>query len=265
MPPKEPHARSIHTAYFRFYEELNDFLAKPLRKQTLTYPFTGKPSVKDAIEAIGIPHTEVELIIINGESVGFDQPLRHGDRISVYPVFESLDISPLIRLRAKPLRETKFILDANVGKLAHKLRLLGFDSLFSSDYSDPEIVEISVTQKRIILTRDKDLLKHRKVTHGYWIRSDEPEHQVIEVIRRLQLEHRFNPFTRCSACNGRMRAAAKAEVTGQVPPKILGLFNEYLVCDSCGQVYWKGSHYDRILAWIERLKTTEPNTLNPYP
>ena len=118
-----------NTACFRFYEELNDFLSRDKHKKEFQYHFDGKPSVKDAIEAIGVPHTEVDLILVNGASVGFDYNLRHGDRVSVYPVFESFDITPVIRLRDKPLRNTAFILDVHLGKLANILRMLGFDTL----------------------------------------------------------------------------------------------------------------------------------------
>ena len=149
-------------ANFRFYEELNDFLPENKRKIEYSYAFYGTPAVKDAIEAEGVPHTEVDLILVNGKSVGFDYLLQHSDRVSVYPVFETLDISPVIRLREKPLRESKFILDVHLGKLTKLLRRLGFDSNYRNDYSDPEIVNISLKEKRIILTRDRGILKINK-------------------------------------------------------------------------------------------------------
>lgn len=140
----DPHAPTTRTATFRFYEELNDFLPVGLRKVDFPFEFIGKPTVKDVIEANGVPHTEIDLILIDGESTGFDHPMQGGERVSVYPVFESYDITPLIHLREKPLRGTKFIVDVNLGKLAQKLRLSGFDSLYRNDFEDSDIVKISL-------------------------------------------------------------------------------------------------------------------------
>ncbi len=192
------HTPTTRSAFFRFYEELNDFLAEEQRKKTFPYEFTGKPFIRDTIEAIGVPHTEIDLILVDGESVGFNYQMRGGERVSVYPVFESLDITPLVHLRSKPLRKTRFVVDVHLGKLAHKLRLLGFDTLFRNDFNNSEIVELSLQEKRIILTRDKRILKQSAVSHGYWIRNNEPKDQLREVVTRLQLEDNFKPFTRCS-------------------------------------------------------------------
>ncbi|MFW6259435.1 MAG: Mut7-C RNAse domain-containing protein, partial [Tangfeifania sp.] len=165
------HSPVLRKSVFRFYEELNEHLPEPVRKTEFTYEFTGRPSVKNSIHAIGIPHSEVDLILVNGEPVDFSYQMQGGEKISVYPVFESLDISPLVRLRPKPLREPRFIVDVNLGKLALKLRLLGFDTLFRNDFDDDEIVETALHEKRIILTRDKGILKQNAVTHGYFLRN----------------------------------------------------------------------------------------------
>jgi hypothetical protein len=154
-PPHNPDSRSDNSAEFRFYEELNDFLRPEQRKQTLTYRFNGNPGIKDPIEVFGVPHTEVDLIVVNGESVGFGYRLKDADRIAVYPVFEGFDISPIVRLREAPLRHTAFVVDVNLGKLARLLRLFGFDTLFANSFDDREIAAISVEQQRIILTRDR--------------------------------------------------------------------------------------------------------------
>jgi hypothetical protein len=141
---------SMQVASFRFYAELNDFLPRAQRHTTFPYHFTGTPAVKDAIEAAGVPHPEVDLILVNGMSVAFDYPLRDGDRVAVYPVFESFDISPIVHLRPQPLRETKFILDVHLGKLAKHLRMLGFDTLYRNDYQDPDIIATALRERRII-------------------------------------------------------------------------------------------------------------------
>jgi uncharacterized protein with PIN domain len=213
----------------------------------------GQPSVKDAIEALGVPHPEVDLILVNGASVGFDHRLRHGDRIAVYPVFESLDISPLIRLRAKPLRATAFILDVHLGKLARLLRMLGFDTLYRRDYEDSEIVRISVQAHRIILTRDRGLLKRGAVTHGYWIRSTEPIVQAREVVRRFDLSAQVKPLSRCIPCNGIIEKVDKEAVIAQLPPGTAAWYDTFYRCPDCGQLYWPGSHYDRMQETIAHI------------
>ena len=154
------------TATFRFYEELNDFLAPERRKQEFTAPCARAATVKHMIEALGVPHTEVEIILVNGESVGFDRLIADGDRVAVYPKFEALDVTPLLRLRERPLRETRLVADAHLGGLAHLLRMAGFDTLYRNDFDDREIVDLSVAEDRIVLTRDRELLKLREITHG---------------------------------------------------------------------------------------------------
>ena len=141
----------MRVVVFRFYEELNDFLPLARKKVSFEYAFRGSPSVKDAVEAIGVPHTEVDLVIVNGRSVGFEYQLRDGDRIAVYPTFEALDISPATRLKARPLRKLRFIADVHLGKLARLLRMMGFDTLYDRDFEDAEIVARSTGELRIIL------------------------------------------------------------------------------------------------------------------
>jgi hypothetical protein len=181
--------RLTHTALFRFYEELNDFLPKERYKKCLPYEFIGNPSIKETVETIGVPHSEIDLILVDGESVGFDYKMCGGEQVSVYPVFESFDIASLVRLRSKPIREIRFIADVSVGTLAKMLRSLGFDTVFKKDFTDKEIVDLSLKEKRVILTRDKSILKYRGVTHGYWIRNDDPDKQLKEVVSRFQLEN----------------------------------------------------------------------------
>ncbi|HSW52088.1 MAG TPA: Mut7-C RNAse domain-containing protein, partial [Sulfuricaulis sp.] len=150
----------------RFYEELNDFLPPERRKVSFTHELTRRTSIKDLIESFGVPHTEVEVILVNGRSVDFSHIVQPGDRISVYPMFESLDISPLLRLRDKPLREPRFVIDANLGQLARYLRLLGFDVLYRNSFTDREVARIAGEEGRIVLTRDRALLQHKIITHG---------------------------------------------------------------------------------------------------
>ena len=172
---------------FRFYEELNDFLPPERRKLEFELHFDRRTSIKDMIESLGVPHTEIELILVNGQSVDFSHIVEDGDRISVYPVFESLDVSPLIRLRPAPLRDTRFVVDCNLGRLARYLRLLGFDCLYQNNYTDDDVAQISQRQHRIVLTRDRRLLQRKIITHGFYVRAVNPKEQVREVLRRIDL------------------------------------------------------------------------------
>lgn len=255
----ENHARLVRTSDFRFYEELNDFLPQKWKKTTFPFSFFGTPSIKNTIETIGVPHAEIDLILVNGESVDFSFLLRGGERISVYPIFELLDISPVIRLRSKPLRKTQFIVDVNLGKLAKKLRLLGFDTLFRNDLDDPEIVEIAAREKRIILTRDKGVLKYNGVTHGYWLRSNCPQIQLKEVVEYFQLKNSFNPFSRCSDCNGILCSVKKENIFTRIAPDTFQYYSVFWECSNCRKIYWKGSHFIQINQWLEKLNENAEN------
>ena len=240
------------TINIRFYEELNDFLPENKRKVTFTQNlFTGQ-TVKDIVEALGVPHTEIDLILVNGTSVNFKYKPVNGDNISVYPVFESFDISNVTHLRPEPLRDTKFIADTHLGKLARNLRMCGFDTLYENDYSDSDIVRISISEKRIILTRDKGILKTGRVTHGYFVRSEIPDEQLSEVISYFQLSGKITPLVRCLECNGIIEKIEKQEVTHLLEPNTKKFFNEFYRCSKCKKVYWKGSHYDKMMRKIKK-------------
>lgn len=247
------HARSVHSAEFRFYEELNDFLPEGRCKVSFNQSFDGTPSVKDTIRAIGVPHGAIDLILVNGLSVDFNYRLKGGERVAVYPVFERLDISPTTKLRAEPLRRTRFILDVHLGKLARYLRMLGFDTAYSQDWSDDEIIQLSLEQRRIILTRDIGILKQNRVSHGHWIRHHQPLDQLEEVLDALDLYRQLRPFTRCMECNEFINTVSKDEMRNLAAPEIFDRFDEFWQCEGCRKVYWQGSHYGRMLEQIKRI------------
>lgn len=240
-------------AEFRFYAELNDHLAADQQYQTLERRFYVPGTVKDMIESFGIPHTEVELIAVNGETADFARLVRDGDRIAIYPVFESIDIRPELRVRPEPLRDLRFVLDVHLGKLAGYLRMLGFDSQYANSSTDPELVRIASDEQRVLLTRDRGLLMHAAVTRGYWLRQTESRRQAAEILRRFDLGASVCPFTRCIACNVLLHPAARAEVLDRIPPRTAELHDEFRRCSGCGRVYWRGSHYRRMRRWIEEL------------
>lgn len=244
------------SAAFRFYEELNDFIPPSKRKKTFPFSFKGNPAIKDTIEALGLVHTEIDLIIVNGKSVGFNYQLQDGDRVAVYPEFESLDISSLIHLRSAPLRNPAFICDRQLGRLSRFLRLFGFDTLYRNDFTHETIISFSHKEKRLILTRDRALLRYKSLKRGYWVRSTDPKKQIEEVITRFQLENLICPFSRCLQCNGCIVPVEKEEVLGCLKEKTRTYFDVFYQCQDCKKIFWKGSHYQNMLQkykkWMKR-------------
>ncbi len=236
----------------RFYAELNDHLPPEDRYRPLERPAALRRSVKDLIESFGVPHTEVELIVVNGESVGFDRLAGAGDRVAVYPVFESFDVAGELRVRGEPLRDPRFVLDIHLGRLAGYLRMLGFDASYGT-IGDAELAHASAAERRILLTRDRGLLMHGSVTHGYWLRETDSRRQLEEVIARFDLARRIEPFTRCMACNRRLAWIAPEEAARRVPRRIAELYREFRQCPACARIYWKGSHHARMARWIGQL------------
>ena len=245
------------TATFRFYEELNDFLPSGRRRQDVTVPCARAATTKHMIEALGVPHTEVELVLVNGESVGFERILREGDRVAVYPKFEAFDITPLLRVREHPLRVTRFVADAHLGGLAHLLRMAGFDTLYDNFYADQEIERIAAAaESRIVLTRDRELLKRRTITHGCYVRALKSAGQFREIFGRLDLVGSARPFTLCLHCNAPLAGIEKAEVEDRVPPGVFERYSRYSTCERCRRVYWEGSHWRRMSALLGEVLST---------
>lgn len=240
-------------AAIRFYAELNDHLAPADRYQTLEKTFFVPSTVKDVVESFGVPHAEVDLITANGQSVDFSYVVQNRDRIGVYPVFESLDITPELRVRPQPLREPRFVLDVHLGRLAAYLRMLGFDTVYQNCFSDDELVEISVGERRILLTRDRGLLKRAALTHGYWLRETGSRRQASEIVRRFDLLRNIQPFSRCMACNGVLNVVSKDEVRDRVPPRTAAVYDDFRQCPRCRRVYWRGPHHATMQRWIEQL------------
>jgi uncharacterized protein with PIN domain/sulfur carrier protein ThiS len=244
----------MHTIYIRFYEELNDLLPDEKKKIRFEHHYLDRTSVKDLIESLGIPHTEIDLILVNGKSVGFDYIINDEDDISVYPVFESIDIKDVQHLRAEPLREPRFIADVHLGRLVRYLRMLGQDVYYKSNLNKEEVVKLSLDEKRTILTMDKNLLKRNEVTHGYLVRNSDPEKQVIEIVKRFQLKNQLKEFTRCLGCNSLLRRVEKGEIEFRLPQKVKQNQNEFYICKNCDKIYWKGTHFDRMKSLIQKIK-----------
>jgi uncharacterized protein with PIN domain len=248
LPPKSRMA----DVCFRFYGRLNDFLPAARRGSRFTYRLRHLPSVKDAIESLGVPHPEVDVILVNGSPEDFACRLRDGDDVSVYPAFRSIDMSGLRRAGIDPPSVIRFAVDVHLGKLASLLRLAGFDAVVMPDDSD--VAAMASRDARIALTRDVNLLKRRVLRHGYWVRSTDPEWQLTEVLERFDLVSRMEPFARCLRCNVPVVAVDAEAVAARLLPRTRAAFWQFHRCAECDRIYWQGSHYDRLCQLLERAR-----------
>jgi uncharacterized protein len=249
---KKRESRYFKTVRLRFYAELNNFIPRDQRQKSFDYSFPGPITVKEVIESMKVPPAEVDLILVNGEPAGFDYHVNDSDYISVFPVFEQFDISSVSQLRKNPLRISKFILDAHLGKLAKYLRMFGFDTLYKNDYPDEAIRQTALRESRIILTRDRDLLNHKEVTHGYFVRSVHPKDQLTEILAKFDLYSQTDPFARCLECNNTLVGVEKKDIHDKVDPDTFRIYNDFYRCAGCGKVYWEGSHYEHMKEFIEK-------------
>ncbi|MEJ2354024.1 MAG: Mut7-C RNAse domain-containing protein [Anaerolineales bacterium] len=240
-------------ASFRFHAELNHFLPASRKNTRFLVNLDGHPSVKDSIEALGVPHTEVDAIVVNDTSVDFSYQIQDGDDFQVYPASLTPEASPLTHLQPGQPRRPRFVLDTHLGKLATYLRMLGFDALYQNDYSDEDLAEISQTEDRYLLTRDRGLLKRSSVTRGYCPRSTNSRQQLVEVLQRYNLFEAIGPFQRCMHCNGTLESVSKEEILDRLEPETKKYYQDFFRCTRCRRIYWKGSHYQRMRKFIEQI------------
>lgn len=253
----------MNRAQFRFYGELNTFLRHRHRNRVLEHRFSWRASIKDMIESLGVPHSELELILVNQHSVDFSYIVRPDDYVEVYPRFEAVDMPRKVRLRPPlPPQEVRFVLDAHLGRLAAYLRMMGFDTLYRNDYPDDELAEISHHEQRVLLTRDIGLLKRSLVIYGYFVRETKPRRRLKEIIDRFDLAPYVVPFKYCMKCNGLLHAVAKADVVDMLPHDTSQFYDEFHQCGSCQQVYWKGPHYQRMQDMIQDVLNGHYQRLN---
>jgi uncharacterized protein len=240
-------------ATFRLYAELNDFLPRARRQTTIKREFDNGTPVKDLLEAIGVPHAEIELVVVNGRCVGFGRQVLNGDLVSAYPKFHAIDIGAARSLAPAPQVQPRFIADVHLGRLAAYLRAAGIDTLYRNNYDDLEIITLAVAQDRTILTRDVALLKHGAVTRGRFIRHTEPAAQLLEVVRHFELARHADPFSRCPRCNAPIREVPKAAVEHLLAPRTREHYHEFSQCQQCAHVYWRGSHYIRMRLLLDHV------------
>jgi uncharacterized protein len=241
------------TATFRFYARLNAFLPADCRGQSFSVPFAQAATTKHMIEALGVPHTEVALVLANGEPVGLDRPMEDGDRIAVYPNFEQLDIAALTTMQPLPPGPPRFVADAHLGGLARLLRMAGFDTLYDNHYEDAAMVELANREGRVLLTRDRPLLMHRKVVHGCYVHAIKPKEQLRELYQRLDLAAHACPFSLCMSCNAPLHAVDKQSVLDRLPPRVQACHEHFLACDQCDKLFWEGSHWQDMRALLDSM------------
>ena len=230
-------------AHFDFAPALQVLLSRDLRNKPVEMQFKGEQSVKHLIESLGVPHTEIGPLSANGKRIGFDYITQNGDWIEVQLV------APATNESVEPC----FVLDGHLGRLASHLRMLGLDCLYNNAYEDKDLVQISVAEGRILLTRDRLLLMHKVITQGYLLRSLNSAEQLYEVVKRYRLVKWVKPFQRCLRCNHPLESVEKEMVLEKLEPLTKRYYDEFKLCPACQQVYWKGSHYERMLQVIENL------------
>ncbi|HEU4376730.1 MAG TPA: Mut7-C RNAse domain-containing protein [Telluria sp.] len=238
------------TAIFRFYGELNDFLAPARRQRAFACPCAQNATAKHMIEALGVPHTEVELVLVDGAPAPFERLLRDGERLAAYPRFAAFDVAPMAGLRAPLPPVRRFVADAHLGGLARLLRMAGFDTLYDNAIDDDVLAAISIGEQRIALTRDRELLKRRGIVHGRYVHALRPAAQFLDIVDRFGLAPRAAPFTLCLHCNAPLRPVDKADVLDRLPASVRVHHQEFSTCDLCRRVYWKGSHWRRMNALL---------------
>lgn len=241
------------TAYFRFYAELNNFLPAVRRYRSASHFCPRDATVKHMIEALGVPHTEVALILVDEAVADFSHRLQQGQRVSVYPAFTDVDASASMMLRPPLPDPLRFIADAHLGQLARNLRMLGFDVLYRNDYPDAEVARIAAEEERIVLTRDRDLLIRKEIVYGCYLHALLSERQLVDVIRRFRLAGATRAFSRCLNCNGVLRVLSKEEIGDRIPRHSKESYEYFYECQGCAQVYWEGSHVTRMRARVARL------------
>jgi hypothetical protein len=238
----------MSTAILHFHGEL----ASLAGCERFDYPVTRRASIKDVTEALGVPHTEVYALAVDGQPIDFSHILEPGQFAEVRPGDPPVVVTAPQALRAT-LPRAAFLADANVGRLATYLRLIGMDVVFDRDYRDAEVARLAALQGRVVLTRDRGVLRRKSVAWGRLVRSNDPVEQARDVVRFFGLASQAAPFTRCVRCNVALQAASKAEVLHLLEPRTKKYYQEFHRCPACGRVYWAGSHHDRMAEMFDRL------------
>jgi uncharacterized protein len=236
-----------------FHGDLSVFLGSKASDAVIERRLAEKTSVKDVIESCGVPHPEVDLILVDEQTVGFDHTLANDTKVEVFAVENRRTDRTEKRLQTVWI--TRFVADGHLGSLTRNLRLLGFDVAYRQNADDRQLLEVMARENRALLTRDRRLLMHAIVQHGYWPRSQNADEQTIEVVRRFDLSELIAPFTRCLRCNAPLEAAAKADIIGKLEPLTKTYYDQFRRCPECKQIYWSGSHFPKLQKRVEEIRS----------
>lgn len=237
-----------------FHGDLSNLLYKRLCGQrTVQYTLDRRASIKDIIESLGVPHTEVYRLLRQSNDIEFAYIANDGDQIEVLPFTAPTDLFSATVLRPQPLSSIAFAVDVNVGKLASLLRLLGFDTVFPRNLSDSLLADLAAREGRILLTKDCGLLRRKNVVHGRLVRAIFPEDQAAEIVNLYDLTGQCKPFSRCMACNGLLEPVAKEKVLARLEPLTKKYYNEFTQCSHCARIYWPGSHRIRMQTLLNKF------------
>jgi uncharacterized protein with PIN domain len=243
---------------FHFHGRLADYLASGPETGGLDYASSGPAAVKHPIEALGVPHTEVECILANGQPVGFDYILQSADRFDIHPEIPQ-EVPAPVPLRPPLPTPVRFVADNHLGRLVTYLRLLGFDVLHPKRLDDVQLAELSADQERVLLSRDRRLLMRKIVVHGFCLQSRDPRQQLAGVLDRFDLRRAITPWRRCLRCNGRLRPVAKEAILHRLEPKTKKYYHEFHICRDCQQVYWKGPHFGPLHDFVAEVLARSPD------
>jgi len=241
-----------------FHGELAGLLHHPAAAGRVAYPVTRRASIKDVIEALGPPHTEVYALTADGREADFSLLLLPGMTVTVHPAACPVDVTIPSRLRPSPLPRLAFAADANVGRLATLLRLLGYDTTYDQTVSDPELAAQAAAEGRVVLSRDRSCLKRSEIVYGRLVRANDPLEQVRDSIQVFGLDRFLAPFSRCLRCNRPLEAVDKGMILDMLQPKTKRYYDHFSRCPHCGRIYWAGSHYDGMRDLLKKLGITAP-------
>ncbi len=256
-----PAGADLLTAHFRFHHELNDFIAWPNREREFNCPFPPNATAKHMIEALGVPHTEVALVFIDGKEVNMGQRLQPGDRVCVYPLGYPMGPAPAARAPGHEPGQLQFVADAHLGGLARLLRMAGFDTLYDNAYQDSQIAQLSRERGRIVLSRDRDLLKRRDVVRGCYVRTCKPDEQIKELAARYGLAERMRPLALCLCCNVELVDVDGESIQQRVPPAVKARIQRFKTCPGCLRIYWEGTHWRQMRRMLDDLLPASGNRL----
>jgi uncharacterized protein with PIN domain len=231
----------MSTASFMFFGRLKDFLPRDLKEQVISLQFRGRQSVKHLAESLGVPHPEIGRVQVNGREETLNVITQDHDHVEIHPIPDGYAGEP------------RFVLDNHLGRLTAYLRMLGFDCLYWNDAEDAQLAESAKQEGRILLTRDRRLLMRKSVTDGYCLRSLDSFEQLTEILRRFDLGRRVLPFHRCLRCNHLLEPISKDKVVDRLEPLTKKYFNEFHICPACGQIYWKGSHFEKMQKLVDQI------------